>query len=66
MARRIMEQTETATRTAERCDHPLVSIPVGGPATWRACDPRLLFSKLPPILAARCRQARAQHHGERS
>jgi hypothetical protein len=61
MARRIMEQASTAPTADRTCEHPLVSIRAGAPATWPLCDPRLLFAKLPPALAARCAQARAEH-----
>jgi hypothetical protein len=62
MARRIKEQLQTTVSTPQGCDHPLIAIRLGAPATWRACDPRLmLYTKLSPEVRVRCAQARAEH-----
>jgi hypothetical protein len=62
MARRRQPANPEPNPTPPGCDHALVAIRPGAPASWRACDPRLLMAPdLDADTTTIAAEARADH-----
>ncbi len=53
--------SENGAAAPKDCAHGWVAIRLGGPESWRACDPRLGVIQLPPDSAGVAAEAREGH-----